>query len=571
MILSDYISIGIYWLLVFTWGLIVLVFLLRYDQPKAGEPRTAIIARVILLLGFAVLAIDSIYFSAWFTARDETSRTYLFTNVLLGEYLLIPKVGLLIAGIAVLILTWRNRLTEIEEETENMKRMSALYAIAATVSQSLNLEEMFSGTLEKVLEVTRLETGAIALVDEQGGTLSLAVHRGFPEGLLHEADSLKLGHGLTGRAAQSGKPLLVEDMSEESDLSKLEREMKTKGFRSFACIPLGSREKVLGVMDIASHDLRQFSHQDVELLTAIGNQIGVAIHAEKERERLRKLAVVANPYIDGEPIRSEEMFFGREEILKRILSTIHNNSIMFHGERRIGKTSLLYQIANWLAKKPDPDYFFISTFVDLQGVEEEHFFAILMEDILQDCQQYLPQRPTLRFDAKRDSYTFRDFEVDLGVIINSLQQTTPKKVRLVLLMDEVDVMRDYDQIVQQRLRRIFMKRYAENLGTVVTGVTISKEWERRESPFYNLFSEMRLSSLSEEEAIQLIREPVAGMYKYTDGAAESIIQHSRGRPQIIQRICMHAVHRLLESERRTVTEEDMQHIYENIIVPDEKD
>ncbi len=123
----------------------------------------------------------------------------------------------------------------------------------------------------------RIETGAIALVNEQTKELSFAVHRGFPEELLHEADSLKLGPGLTGRAAQSGEPILVEDISEEAGLSKIELEMKEEGFRSFACIPLGSKEKVLGVMDIASHDLRQFSSHDVELLTSIGNQIGVAI------------------------------------------------------------------------------------------------------------------------------------------------------------------------------------------------------------------------------------------------------------------------------------------------------
>jgi two-component system NtrC family sensor kinase len=40
---------------------------------------------------------------------------------------------------------------------------------------------------------------------------------------------------------------------------------------------LESKEKALGVMDITSHDLRHFSPQDVELLTSIGNQIGVAI------------------------------------------------------------------------------------------------------------------------------------------------------------------------------------------------------------------------------------------------------------------------------------------------------
>ena len=197
MILSDYISIGVYWLLVIIWGLIVLVFLTRYERPKAEESRITTIARIVLLLGFAVLAIDSIYFSVWFTARDEASRTYLFTNVLQSEYLIIPKLGLLIAAIAGLILTWRNRVKEIEKETENLKKISALNAIAATVSRSLNLEEILNSTLEKVLEVMRIETGAIALVNEQTKELFLAAHRGLPEELLHEADSLKPGQGLT--------------------------------------------------------------------------------------------------------------------------------------------------------------------------------------------------------------------------------------------------------------------------------------------------------------------------------------------------------------------------------------
>jgi two-component system NtrC family sensor kinase len=277
MILSDYVSIAVYWLLVVVWGLIVLVFLTRYDQPRAREPRVATIARVILLLGFAVLVIDSIFFSAWFTARDETYRTYLFSNVLQSEYLIIPKLGLLIAAVVGLILTWRNRVIEIEKETENLRKISALNAIAATVSQSLNLEEILNSALEKVLEVMRIETGAIALVDEQNEELSITVHRGFPEALLPAADSLKLGQGLAGRVAQSGEPILVEDISEEAGLSMIELGMREEGFRSFACIPLGAKEKVLGVMDIASHDLRQFSAQDMELLTSIGNQIGVAI------------------------------------------------------------------------------------------------------------------------------------------------------------------------------------------------------------------------------------------------------------------------------------------------------
>ena len=277
MVLSDYVSIIVYWLLVIVWGLIVLVFLTKYDQPKAEEPRSATVARLLLILGLAVLVIDSLFFSAWFTVGDEASRERLSANLYQSKYTVIPKVGLLVAAIAGLILTWRNRIKDIERETENLKKISALNAIATTVSQSLNLEEILNSTLEKVLEVMRIETGAIALADQQTKELSFTVHRGFPEELLREADSLKPGQGLTGRAAQSGEPILVEDISEEANLSKIELGMKQEGFRSFACIPLGAKDKVLGVMNIASHDLRHFSSQDVELLTSIGSQIGVAI------------------------------------------------------------------------------------------------------------------------------------------------------------------------------------------------------------------------------------------------------------------------------------------------------
>ena len=277
MVPSDYISIIVYWLLVIVWGLIVLVFLTRYDQPKAKEPRSATVVRLLLILGLAVLVIDSLFFSAWFTVKDEASRTYLSTSLYLSEYTIIPKVGLLMAAIAGLILTWRNRIKDIEKETENLKKISALNAIASTVSQSLNLEEILDSTLEKVLEVMIIETGAIALVDQQTKELSFAVHRGFPEDLLHKANSLKLGQGLSEQAAQSGAPILVQDISEEAGLSEIERRLEKEGFRSFACIPLKSKEKVLGVMDIVSHDVRQFSSQNVELLTSIGNQIGVAI------------------------------------------------------------------------------------------------------------------------------------------------------------------------------------------------------------------------------------------------------------------------------------------------------
>ncbi len=125
-------------------------------------------------------------------------------------------------------------------------------------------------------------------------------------------------------------------------------------------------------------------------------------------------------------------------------------------------------------------------------------------------------------------------------------------------------MNRYDQLVQQQLRRIFMKTFARNLGAVVAGVHISKEWERLESPWYNLFLEMELPPLSREEAVRLIKEPVKGVYSYEDEAVEAIWEYSQGHPQLVQQLCLEAVNRLLQEKRSRVTKADVESVYQEI-------
>ena len=106
-----------------------------------------------------------------------------------------------------------------------------------------------------------------------------------------------------------------------------------------------------------------------------------------------------NPYISGEPVRTTGMFFGRQEMLHKIINALHQNSIMIHGERRIGKTSLLFQLAEQLRPDDDAEWAFIPVYVDLEGTPQERFFYLLMEEIKGTLQGYLQVLPPLRFDS----------------------------------------------------------------------------------------------------------------------------------------------------------------------------
>ena len=68
------------------------------------------------------------------------------------------------------------------------------------------------------------------------------------------------------------------------------------------------------------------------------------------------------------------MVFGRDPLFKRILSVLHQNSLLLHGERRIGKTTVLLQLELRLHAADDAEYRFRPVYIDLQGIEEASFF-----------------------------------------------------------------------------------------------------------------------------------------------------------------------------------------------------
>ena len=277
-----------------------------------------------------------------------------------------------------------------------------------------------------------------------------------------------------------------------------------------------------------------------------------------------------NPYVSGEPVRRADMFFGRHELVARIVATLHNNSIMIHGERRIGKTTLLYQLANMLRKVQDKSYWFLPVYVDMEGTEEGKLFRLLMEDILgvvNDIPELsAPARQQidgLHYWVQPDAaYDDRAFGRDLRTIMTVLEEYAQthqqgRQVRLILLMDEMDTLSRFDHVYQQQLRRIFMRDFAATLGAVVAGIELSKEWDRVESPWFNLFNEIEIQPLPHAAARELLVKPVQNYYRYDEDALQFILAHCDGRPFRLQQYGLESVNHMLRERRRRITMADV--------------
>ncbi|HEY6552828.1 MAG TPA: Ig-like domain-containing protein, partial [Vicinamibacteria bacterium] len=301
--------------------------------------------------------------------------------------------------------------------------------------------------------------------------------------------------------------------------------------------------------------------------TALGGALGLlglSFLATRLRRR-RAIRRRFNPYIAGAPVLEDDMFFGRQKLMARMLNVLHHNSLMITGERRIGKTTFLYHLKKVLAADEGSEFQFFPVFTDLQGVPEHAFFHAVMSDVVDGLRPSPATLAALRLGREPTGYEGRDFSHDLQRVIEELKTRTAKRVKLALLIDEVDVLNEYSERVNQRLRSIFMKTFSENLVAVMSGVGIRRSWQSEVSPWYNFFDEIEIAALSREEAEALIKTPVSGFFRYENEAVEAILTESGRKPYLIQKFCIHAVNRILEQDRTTITAADVAAVRDEVL------
>jgi signal transduction histidine kinase len=158
--------------------------------------------------------------------------------------------------------------------------------VSAAISGLHELDAILRIGLDNVLNIMNGTVGGIMLLDEPGQTLFYRVYHGLSDKYAEEM-RLKLGEGIAGKVAQSGRAVLLEDISSEPNAARIDL-VSLEGLRAFISVPLRAKDNVLGVMNVASHEPHRFTKEDVYLLHSIGDQLGTAIEQARLQERLRK-------------------------------------------------------------------------------------------------------------------------------------------------------------------------------------------------------------------------------------------------------------------------------------------
>ena len=164
-----------------------------------------------------------------------------------------------------------------DEMRRRLSELASLTAVSATVSESLELEQVLQAIASAVLEVLGSQYSAIFVLDEAQQVLRLAMTQGLSDDYMAQSRVLTLERGGRAHAVATGEPLIVSDLQADEGLLTFAPISSHEGVRAFADFPLKRADRVIGMLSAMFVRPHAFSDSEVDLLAALADQAAVAI------------------------------------------------------------------------------------------------------------------------------------------------------------------------------------------------------------------------------------------------------------------------------------------------------
>ncbi len=169
----------------------------------------------------------------------------------------------------------------------NIEKLNILILLSGLVNSSLEIAEIRKRAVDAALKLLNAEAGSILMVDAQTGELYFDTALG-DRGTEIKTIRLKKGQGIAGWVLENKKPQIINDV--QSDKRFFRQSDNKTGFttRNMICVPLLTKHKVLGALQVINKLDGVFTSEDLELLSALANQVAIAIENALLYEELRE-------------------------------------------------------------------------------------------------------------------------------------------------------------------------------------------------------------------------------------------------------------------------------------------
>ena len=185
-----------------------------------------------------------------------------------------------------------------------------LLEVADVLATSLDLETTLRRVAEVVRKVIDYEIFAILLLNEKTQELRFRFQVGYPPDFT-EGARVKLGEGVTGQAAQSRQAVLIDDVTQDPAYISA-----VPNVRSELAVPLITKNRVIGVIDLEARDPGYFNEEHSRLLTLVASRIASVIENAQLYTRTTRQARIL--LLLNEIARELSSILNVDELLSRV-------------------------------------------------------------------------------------------------------------------------------------------------------------------------------------------------------------------------------------------------------------
>jgi sigma-B regulation protein RsbU (phosphoserine phosphatase) len=184
-----------------------------------------------------------------------------------------------------------------------------LHQLADTLNTTLDLKTLLERTASLVRAVIDYKIFAILLINDRTHDLRMRFQIGHKPEV--ERMRIPVGHGVVGEAAQSRQPVLVNDVRQLTNYIDANPEV-----RSELAVPLITKNRVIGVIDIQAEQLNYFKPEHLHLLTLTASRIAGAIENARLYTRVARQAQTLQ--VLNEISREITSILDPDELLERV-------------------------------------------------------------------------------------------------------------------------------------------------------------------------------------------------------------------------------------------------------------
>jgi signal transduction histidine kinase len=229
-----------------------------------------------------------------------------------------------------------------EETREALYRreLATILRSSALINSSLNIEQVLDNAMKWAEDFMGAEASTVYELEDRTNELVVRLARGEKKGPV-ERVTLKVGEGIAGTVVKTGKPMVIQDVSQEKKFTdKIDR---LTGFqtKSAICVPLLLRNRPIGALQVINKKSGEpFNRSDLEILFAIAQHVSVAMENANLYRRLEESFAVTTQElrITQEKLIRTERLASMSNLVQGVAHEIRNPITTIGGfARRIKK------------------------------------------------------------------------------------------------------------------------------------------------------------------------------------------------------------------------------------------